>query len=72
MSGKDKSKVGTTGRRRGEVKHVQQTRVADGEGREEPFTRGKQQKVAEKKEARPNVEKMKVQKKGSEKRRGSR
>ena len=54
---------------RGGVKHVQQTRVSDGVGREEPFTRGKAQKIGEKKEARPNVQKRLVQKKGSEKRR---
>ena len=60
-----------TEKRRGDVKHVQQTRVADGAGREEPFTRGKAQKVAEKKEARPNVKKRGMQKKTAKKR-GSR
>jgi hypothetical protein len=64
-----KNEQGTTGgtrrakKLRGDVKHFQQTRVADAEGREEPMTRGKQQKVEEKKEARPTVTKRKMQKK---------
>ena len=49
--------------KRGAVKHVQQTRVPDGEGREKSSARGKAQKVTEKKEARPNVKNYQMQKK---------
>ena len=58
-----------TGERRGAVKHIQQTRVADGEGREKSSARGKQQKIGEKKEANPRVERMRVQKKNASLRR---
>ena len=55
--------------KRGAVKHVQQTRVADAEGREKPTGRGKEQRITEKKEARSNVKNLRMQKKGAEKRR---
>jgi hypothetical protein len=55
---------------RGSVKHVQQTRVADADGREKSTARGKAQKITEKKEARPNVKKrVGMQQKGAENRR---
>ena len=61
---------GKAQRQRGAVKHVQQTRVPDGEGREKSSARGKAQKVTEKKEARPNVKKREMQKKKGGTKRG--
>ena len=61
-----------TPQRRGAVKHVQRTRVADGAGREKNTARGKAQKIGEKKEANPRVERVRVQKKGASARRAKR
>jgi hypothetical protein len=69
MRGDGHGQTGRTGqRKRGSVKHVQQTRVGDGEGREKSTARGKEQKIAEKKEARPNVKNRRMQKKTALKR----
>ena len=61
-----------TPQRRGAGKHVQRTRVADGAGRENSTARGKAQKIGEKKEANPRVERVRVQKKGATERRAKR
>jgi hypothetical protein len=72
MVTRSKNTKGGSQASRGGIKHVQQTRVADAEGREEPFTRGKAQKVTEKKEARPNVKNLRMQKKKGGPKRGAR